>query len=180
MINNIFLSNGFKKLSNKELDNNFIELRTSSGWAAYYDTQYTSDSPLSISADTATLIPNNAGITFDKQKPKDINTFYNKDTQKVVGLEGDAILANGRFKIRPTNSSASYADFWFQVNGSTAYEETISFPKGEGQVKHVNLSEGMFINEDWANLGGSLYIKSNGPVELFDISYLFIRAHKAR
>lgn len=46
------------------------------GWADYVDDQYTSGSPLSLAADTATVLPNNAATVRETQKPQDVNTFY--------------------------------------------------------------------------------------------------------
>lgn len=46
------------------------------GFAAYQDTTYTTGSPLSLLADTDTVLPNDAGTVTNTYKPVEIDTFY--------------------------------------------------------------------------------------------------------
>jgi hypothetical protein len=45
------------------------QLEQATGWGTYIDTAYTSGSPLSVSADTDTLLPNNGGSSITTQDP---------------------------------------------------------------------------------------------------------------
>ena len=99
-----------------------------SGWCEYQDTQYTSESPFTVSADTDTVIPNNALTIRQDQKPKDIETFYNPDNGIVSGRYGDGMIAHVDFKFKAANTTNAYFDVWIDLGGSVQDRDWETIP----------------------------------------------------
>lgn len=68
--------------------NNPVQVLKTTGWASYVDDEYTIGSPFSVSADTDTLLPNNAATVIDSQKPIDVETFYTEGKLFFTSLTG--------------------------------------------------------------------------------------------
>jgi hypothetical protein len=153
---------------------------TETGWAQYSDTQYTSGSPLAISADTDTVLPNNAGAVIESQKPTDITSFYADG--KITGRNGDGLLITVNAKLLPTSASTSLAEIWFDIGGSVGeiYRRPISFPKGNGIVRPFSFTVAAYTLGTWEANGATPYIRANGTLSIYDIDYILTRSHKAR
>ena len=156
-----------------------------SGYAVHNDTQYTSASPLSVLADTITLVPNNNGLVLDSQKPVDIATFY--DGTAITGRNGDDITITFDALVTPTSVGTTYLEFWFDITGGTGtpvpfanlFKRLISFPKGNGVERPINFTIDGFTGATWEANGGVVKCSGNGTFELYDIQYIIKRTHKA-
>lgn len=163
------------------LNSMFSELYGRTGWASYNDTQYPDlANSFTIPADTDTILPNNAGSVIDFQKPTDISTFF--DQGRIVGRNGDALDVMIYFKAESTVVD-QFLDVWVDIGGSVGelYRQTFSFPKGSGTERGVlyGLSS-IYTLDTWEANGGTVYVRSNGAVNVYDITFNFDRTHKAR
>jgi len=168
-----------------------LNQKDNTGHAFYADTQYTELSPLSILADTDTLLPNNAAITIDENLPQDIQAlpvpqFY--DGAKVLGLEDDSMGGLLHFRAKPTSPAATYVEVWFDFTGGTgmpadiadAARRIIAFPKGSGEERPINYVVIGSVGSAWADNGGVIKCRSNGPVDIYDVQYTINRLHKSQ
>lgn len=155
------------------------------GWGSYVDTQYTSGSPFVISANTDTVLPNNAGAIVDSQKPSDITTFY--DGSVITGRNGDNLDVQIYFYAVPSLAN-QWLDVWIDITGGTGtpttlaklYSQSFSFPKGSGIERGVlyALSSAYTLNT-WEINGGQVKVRTNGSLSVYGIVFNFDRSHKA-
>lgn len=159
-----------------------INITSTSGWADYVDTVYTTASPFTVTvAGGVTDLPNNAGTVRDTEKPSDITSFYNGTT--ITGLDGDAYSIDIEFKVRPTGAASSpRINISIDIGGSvgTIYPRDFNLTKGNG-VEHFYLSSFAYYTLDtFETNGGTVKIQAfNEDVEVYDIRYIFVREHKA-
>lgn len=149
------------------------------GWAQYSDTQYTDIATFDIVADTDTILPNNAGLIIDSQKPADVTTFY--DGTVITGRAGDGLGFTFDCSVIPT-VGASFVEFWVDIGGGLdpIYRRIISFPKGAGVVRPISFTVSAYTLGTWEANGGTIYTRSDGDVSIYDIRYVLHRLHKAR
>ena len=149
------------------------------GWADYVDTQYTSESPFSLAADTPVDLPNNAGTVVNSQIPDDITAFY--DGEVITGREGDGMIVTINFDALPTNANTTYLEVWIDIGGSVGelYRRIVSFPKGNGVVRPVTMSTAVYTLDTWESNGGTVRVSANNTCDIYDIRYLFHRLHKS-
>lgn len=155
---------------------------TSTGWASYVDTQYTAVAPFTLTANTDTVLPNNAGNVIDFQKPVDVVTFYDSATQSITGRTGDNLDVMVYFRAIPSAAN-QWLDVWIDIGGSIGelYRQTFSFPRGAGTERGVLYAlPSAYTLGTWQANGGQIYIRSNAAVDIHDINANFDRSHKAR
>lgn len=173
----LLADNSTGNISPQDLRDAIVSL-DDTGWGQYADTQYTSGSPLSILADTDTVLANNKGSVIETYKPRDVTTFY--DGAVINGKEGDGILITVDFQALPTNANATYIEVWFDIGGSVGelYRRIISFPKGAGVVRPVNFTVGGYTLNTWEANGATVFCRANGPVDIYGIRYVIQRTHR--
>lgn len=149
-----------------------------SGWADYADTAYSSGSPFAVSADTDTVVPNNAGTVVDTYKPRDVTSFY--DGTVITGRQGDHLSITLDMKLLPTSASTTYFEIWFDIGGAVGelYRRIISFPKGSGVIRPLTATTGVYTLDTWEANGATVFCRSNGPVSIYDIRYVIARNHR--
>ena len=162
-----------------DLQNGLANGIPTTGWGAYNDTQYTSGSPLSLVADTDTLLPNNAGSVIETQKPSDIDTFY--DGYVITGRAGDGLLITVDLIATPTSVAATSIELWFDIGGAVGelYRRIVTFPKGNGVPRPINFSTSAYTLDTWEANGATAYVRADGPVDIYNIRYVLTRTHKA-
>lgn len=150
------------------------------GWATYQDTQYTSAAPFSVSSNTDTVLPNNAGTVIDSQMPDDVVEMY--DGTKITGRNGDGLAITLEFVVRPTAGSATYIETWIEIGGSIGQIFRIGsgFAKGAGTENHITQSTVGYTLGTFEANGGTPTIRANGAVEIYDIKLTLTRTHKAK
>jgi len=149
------------------------------GWGDYVDTLYTSGSPFLVSADTSTVLPNNKGTVIETQKPADVTTFYNGTT--ITGRNGDGLLVTIDALLLPTGAGTTFVELWFDIGGGfpPLYKRIITFPKGIGVERPLNYTTAAYTLDTWEANGATVYIRSDGPVSVYDIRFVITRTHKA-
>jgi hypothetical protein len=149
------------------------------GWGSYNDTQYTSASPFSVAADTDTILPNNKGNTIEIQKPEDVVTFY--DGTVITGRNGDSLDIMIYFKAVPSLWD-QWLEIWVDIGGSVGelYRQAFNFPRGGGIERGLtySISSGYTL-DTWEANGGTVYVRTNAALDIYDIVYNFDRSHKA-
>jgi hypothetical protein len=159
-------------------ENAALLIGAATGWGNYQDTQYTVGAPFSVIADTDTALPNNKGSIIETQLPVDVTTFY--DGTVITGEDGDGMSILVEAKAKPTNVSATYIESWIEIGASIElFKRITGFPKGNGVERPISFTTAAFNGATWASGGAKLYIRSNGPLDIYDIRYLIARTHKA-
>lgn len=162
------------------LNTMFTELFGRTGWAQYQDTQYTSSVPFSLSADTDTLLPNNAGSVITSQIPSDVSNFY--DGSKINSANGDSIVITVDFIAKPTSIATTTIEVWFDIGGAVGelYRRILTFPKGNGVERPVSFTVMVYSLDTWEANGASVYVRANGSADIYNARYVITRTHKAR
>ena len=174
-------TNSFKGRDNTGFKSFATSADAGLGWADYNDTQYTSGSPLSLTANTNTALLNNAGSTIKTYLPEGVTDLYDVATQKVLGREGDAYIITTEYKAVPTQAGTTYIETWFDIGGAVGelYRQISSFPKGQGQVRNITTSTLVYTLDTWEANGASLFIRSNRTANVYDIRYVIARVYMA-
>lgn len=162
------------------LNTMFSELFGRTGWGQYQDTQYTAISPFSLSADTDTILPNNAGAVIETQKPTDVTTFY--DGSVITGRDGDGLLITIDLTAVPTDAGTTTLEIWVDIGAPVGqlYRRIVTFPKGVGVARPINFTVAGYTLDTWETNGGTVYVRANGTADLYGMRYVLTRSHKAR
>jgi len=151
-----------------------------SGWASYVDTVHVDlGTSFTVSADTDTILPNNAGTIIDSQKPSDIATFY--DGSVITGRNGDALDMMLYFKAVPSAAN-QWLEVWVDIGGAVGelYKQTFVFPKGASVERGIVYGlPSAYTLGTWEANGATVYVRSNAIVDIYKINYNFDRTHKA-
>lgn len=144
------------------------------GWADYVDTQYTSESTFSVSADTDTSLPNNAGTARTTYLPSGLASFYAGG--KILGREGEALLITMDFKVIPGVNCTLIED-WIDIGSPVGelYRRPSTFPKGQGVVRQIVHTTAVYTLDTWEANGGTVKVRANGDCQIYDIRYVIFR-----
>lgn len=162
---------------------------STTGWADYVDTQYTSGSPLALLADTDTIVPNNAGGGVTSQTPDDISSFVTVvpsgsgyDHSLINGVNGQGLLITLNCTVVPTNVATTYIEFWLDIGGAVGelYRRIVSFPKGNGVARPITLTTAVYTLDTWEANGATMYVNSNNTANIYDVRYVIHRIHKVK
>lgn len=147
----------------------------SSGWVDYADGTYTSGSPLAISGNTDTKLPNDGATVRSDYLPAGIANFYDSGTGKVLGNTGRSMLFTLDFKCTPTNAGTTYIEDWIDIGSPVGeiYRRISSFPKGNGVERSIVHSTAMYTLDTWETNGGDVYVRANGTADIYDIRFVF-------
>jgi len=156
---------------------------TVTGWAVYRDTQYTSAAPFALAGSPeGVILPNNAAIVLDSEKPDDVTSFYDPVTKKIAGRTGDGMIIVIDMVLKPSSSSLTSFDLWIDIGGTIGrtYQNSITVPKGSGVAHRMSLTLPVYTLDTWEANGGIVYIQAGHACVVYDIRYIFHRTHKAR
>lgn len=152
------------------------------GWGDYRDTQYTSAAPLVVPANTRIIIPNNSGVRDESQLPEDVLSFYDEDDQRILVTNGSDFILTVRIRVRPTTIDATNIRVEMEITqaGVPVVVETgqRTLPWGIGVETAMNLTFSGYARESFAASGARLYLTSDGPIEVYGVSYVIKRTHK--
>lgn len=161
-----------------------LGLKGATGWAVYFDTQYTSGSPLSLTGETQVNLPNNAGTKIESQIPTYITKMYDELTQKVIGRNGDGLNLTISFAVRPTTAALTRITVVPDIGGLIGeiedYKDDHVFSKGNGVVQRYLSSFDAYTLDTWEANGAQLKVEASHACEIYGIRYLFTATHKAR
>ena len=166
-----------------KVNDNFTEAYSFTGWGRYLDNTYTSGSPLSISNGVRATLTNNALNKLETQLPTGVTTFFNESTQKVTAInDGDSYNLSIRFKAKMSVNNG-YFDIDLDIGGTQGIisQESIVFTRGSGTEQRFDVDLTVFSGSTFVANGGTLSITpQNGNMDIYDISFVIVRTHKAR
>lgn len=150
---------------------------SSLGWARYIDTQYTSASPLSLSADTLTILPNNSG-TVIRSHPS-IDFYQNGVNSKIYGQNlNDVYAITVEWKAQAPNANQTHLNLSI-ANGGGLIENldvSLAYIKGNSTTQVFHNIFQYYIDQDFLDNGASLNIQSHGGTStVWDIQYFIQR-----
>lgn len=166
-----------------KINDNFDETKSFTGWARYLDTVYTTGSPLSIANGVRAVLTNNANNKIETQLPFGVTSFFNETTQKILAENnGDAYTLSIRFKARMSVNNG-YFDIDLDIGGAQGIisQESLVFTRNANTEQKFDIDLSVFSGSTFVTNGGTLRITPlNGNIEIYDISFVLIRLHKAR
>ena len=147
------------------------------GWARYLDTQYTELSPLSLAADTLTILPNNAGSII--RSHSSIDFYENGVNSKIYGQNlNDVYIVTVEWKAKAPNANQTHLNLSIQ-NGGGVIENldiALAYIKGNDTTQVFHNIFQYYIDQDFLDSGASLYIESHGGTStVWDIEYFIQR-----
>jgi hypothetical protein len=134
------------------------------GWASYEDGAFL----VTTVASTPLQLTFGKPIALESQIPEGIATYWETTGHTIPGRLNDGISVQFSFDAEPLSNNL-FLDVWLDIGGSIGkiYAQTISFPKGSGNVVKVvyNLSS-LYQLSTWVSNGAKIYVESNGAVEI--------------
>lgn len=143
------------------------------GWGRYMDTEYTEASPLSLVANTLTILPNNKGNVLTSDSFVD---YYENDTnQKIKGDNlNDVYIVTVEWKAKAPNANQTHLNLSIQ-NGGGVIENldiALAYIKGNDTTQVFHNIFQYYIDQNFLDNGASLYIESHGGTStVWDIEY---------
>ena len=163
-------------------NDNFTELYKQTGWGRYLDGTYTSGSPLSISSGVRATLTNNAVNKLETQLPTGVTTFFDETTQKMIAInDGDAYTLSIRFKAKMSVNNG-YFDIDLDIGGTQGIisQESVVFTRSSGIEQRFDIDLTVFSGSTFVANGGTFSITpQNGNIEIYDISFVIVRTHRA-
>ena len=146
---------------------------STAGNAFYEDTQYTSASPFSISANTKTALPNKLYFKVETFLPTGVDTYY--DGVSIKGKKGDAVAVTVEFRITPTLST-DYIQISLDVGGATGdrIKKHHALPGG---IKTKAISKTFVYpqTQDWEDNGARVMLFCNSDCSVYDVKYAIVK-----
>lgn len=151
------------------------------GWVSITDTTKTSGTPLSLIANTRTLLSLNADSVIEPHAPTGTTAsdFYNNTSKKLFGAtEGDSYDLRITFTADPATTNTNL--FWeLDIGGSQGviFEDSKPLLKGSAAERYVQIIPYFTLGTFQAN-GGDLYLEATSDTDIYDISALLVRTSK--
>jgi hypothetical protein len=160
---NYYVGNGAEWVQFAPIDNNALQI----GWARYDDTEFTSEDPYLMTANTEFTLPNNGGVTNDPY----VLGMYTSPSFDLQAGSTYAITIS--FKASMNNNNA-HADLNFYCPTDADYEniaDVIVFPKGNG-VEHVySRSFNFYANTNVARDGLQIKFNASHAGAIYGVIY---------
>lgn len=176
---------GLTHSDSKSYFKNNIGIRNTSdtGFARYLDTTYTLASPLTVNSGVTATFTNNANNILSTQLPSDMTMMFNPATQKVIAKnDGDVYLLSLRFKAK-INIINGYFDIKLDIGGTQGVisQESVVFTRDANTEQTFDIDLTLFSGSTFVANGGVLQINPrNGNMQIYDISFVIVRTHKAQ
>jgi hypothetical protein len=154
------------------------------GWARYDDTQYTTSSFLTVTADAlAVVLPNNAGNVIETYINSSL-AFYDGTSKKVqMQNVGDVYSMVVTFRAKAPNANQTHIDISLASTGATPYDrvsKSLNFAKGNNQWENFYDVFNFYADADFVASGNQWKIFANGgDVHISNIIYFIHRTFNA-
>lgn len=151
------------------------DLRELFGWCEYADQTYTEGSPLSITANTDTVIENDGAGGVKSYAPS--FDLYDSANDVITGREGETRLITFECSSIPRSAQTTYMTFFFDIGGSIQpiYTRPITFPKGNGVLRPIVFTTLAYTLNTWEQNGALLKCNVNGALDIFNARYVIKR-----
>jgi hypothetical protein len=174
---------GASEITPQDMRDFIVSTYGTTGWAEYRDTEYSTGSPQAISADTWTVIENNAGSTRLQELPLDRPTgFYTAVGDKIVGYAGDGYSITADYIIRRTTGSGSFAiTTAFNIGNITPIRLYARTELLAGTAEQfLTTTTGAYSLDTWVANGAKFEITSSVAAEVFGVRYVIHRHHRGQ
>jgi hypothetical protein len=162
-----------------EIDLNINDVGT--GWVAYSDDQYTTSNRFELIENGFQNLPNNKADSISTYIPPGVTTFYNGGLITPENI-GDAYSISVRLVAVPVNNTDQ--EILLRIilsDNTTIYEDVKVLPKGTGVEHFVSFSVIVYSLDTFVADGATVQVRAaGGSLDLYDITYLITRTHKAR
>jgi hypothetical protein len=154
------------------------------GWARYDDTQYTTSSFLTVTADAlAVVLPNNAGNVIETYINSSL-TFYDSTSKKIqMQNVGDVYSMVVTFRAKAPNANQTHIDISLASTGATPYDrvsKSLNFAKGNNQWENFYDVFNFYADADFVASGNQWKIfASGGDVHISNVIYFIQRTFNA-
>lgn len=156
------------------------------GWAQYKDNQYTSGSPLVVSASSTTTIDNNSASTITSHLPTGVVSFYDNTSSRITPESvGDAYLLRIDFTAytsSPSGLAKIKIDIGDGITPNVIVERGFTFPKGtgSGNAQDYSTTTMLYSLSTFLANGALIQIESlTGTTSIYDVNFVITRVHKA-
>lgn len=153
------------------------------GFAFYKDDQYTEENPLTVAAGDLVQLTNNSSVADQSNMPNDVTSFYDDQTGRFPVDDGDDRIITVRFKVKPKDVNVTNVGIHFDVGEDDPIiieSHHNSIPWGVDDPHPVAWPFSLFCGPTFANNGGRVWVKPDGPVEIYDIQFVVKRTIKGR
>lgn len=152
------------------------------GWGNYVDGQYTEGAPLSLVADTRTLIDNDGlgALTNENFLPPDVSTFFDGTNSKILCENGWGLMLTIEMTGKPTTATTTFLDLELDIGAPVGaiYPRTVTFPKGQNVGRPFSFTIGGYALGTFELNGGQWFAQANAAIDLYDIRYIVHRVSK--
>lgn len=150
------------------------------GWNDIADNQYTSGSPLAISANTRTLLPNNG--TASQSDSSRLGSIWIPASSKFLINDLNAVYM-ARINIKATAAAAAGTPYVMKfeaesANGPTVISGSTHIMKGGGYVNMLAFSTMFYVGSFINNYDLKIYVTPDTNVNIYDIGFVIHRAYK--
>lgn len=142
------------------------ELNEQSGHASYADTLYPDNVTFfTVSANTDTILPNNAGTIYDSEKPSGVDSFYYSGSLELSNITGAFVLdevITGGTSGKTANIAFIGVDFIYLKNNDGVFtvSETITGGTSGATATVDVLGDGFITGRNNDNLDLMIYFKA--------------------
>lgn len=142
------------------------------GWMSYKDGQYSDTTPFTIPSNTTSIIPNNSGVIIANGKPVNVETFYDKTTQKCIMVDPNGLYAvRVKFKVAPSNSADRLAVTFSKNTTENPYTEDRTL-RGDNQIQDMNFSTTIYGDTALQSNGMTISIRTfSRAVSIYNVEF---------
>jgi len=163
---------GFFFLNNTQIIADAIQAeRDKLGWAQFTDSQYTSASPLTIPANTRTLLPNNANGILNPFGPPTSSGWITAGTFNPDAV-GDFYLIRTTLTVDPTLNNRNFTvelDIGDGITPINIWSQTYRLARGAGVNTPLSIVIPVYTLSTFLANGGKVYVTCDGEINVFDI-----------
>jgi len=176
--------NDVLKYYDKDGNINNIIVEKFTGWGVYSDTEYTSGSPQTLTASTDNVLENNLGSKIETYLPSDISAFYSNGVNPriVSNNVGDAFQVRINFTAKISNANG-YATIKFDIgDGVTPViisSNDLVFPKGNDVYHDFSATTAIYTLDTFVANGMRILVSPSHTMDVYAVSYLIERTHRA-
>ena len=165
----------------KLLPNNLSreEILEDLGWIQFSDTQYTQASPLTILANTRTVLPNNKGSVLNTNGPPGAENWLDLNAFK-PDSPGDFYVFRLSFVADPTlNNRNLVLDLDIGGSQGIIWSQTIRLARGAGVDTRVSVTIPVYALNTFVVNGGLFNINCDGDVNVYGVVWVPCKVFKA-
>lgn len=153
------------------------------GWAAYTDTTYDSGNKWALTQGDTAKFPFFWDTNIDSQIPLGIDSLFNRSDTTLIGFNGDSYTVRVNFTAE-VSSANGYCSMIYDIGNGTPIiitERVVNFPRGANTPHDFSLTTSIYALGTFESNGCSVkFHAEDGNLEVWDLSIIVTRTHKAR